>query len=192
MSKENIIANILSAAEAEKEETLKAAREKAEAIGREDDAYCDALRAKTAADAERDEKTAIERSVTVGGMDVRKMLLAEKQEKISEVFRLAEGKILGMADADYERFILSLVSQHAEDGDTVVLAASDAGRVSAGAVVAAAAAKGAAVTCRADGDFSGGVMLEGKVYDKNLTLRMILREYREKNEPKIAAMLAGE
>ena len=189
--KENIIANILSEAEAERDRLLAAAKEKADEIARADEAFCAELKQKTQKQAEENERAAIARFTSVAGMDAKKVLLQAKQEKISAVFAAAEEKILSMDKKAYSAFVFALLDKYAEEGDCAVLSEKDAGRISPAEIADYAKKRGISLSCRADGKFSGGVILEGKVYDKNLTVSMLLKEYREAHETEISAALAN-
>ena len=189
--KENIIAGILSAAEADKAQVLSAARAQAEEIARADEAFCASLRAQTEKTAQETEETEILRASARARMDTGKVLLAARQEEISAAFAAAEEAFRTMDKKKYFDFIVSLLDRWAEEGDTVVLAAADAERVSERDIASYAAARGIRLSCRADGAFSGGVMLENDRYDKNLTVGMLLQEYRASHEAEIASVLSG-
>ena len=189
--KENIIAGILSAAEADKAQVLSAARAQAEEIARADEAFCASLRAQTEKTVQETEETEILRASARARMDTGKVLLAARQEEISAAFAAAEEAFRTMDKKKYFDFIVSLLDRWAEEGDTVVLAAADAERVSERDIASYAAARGISLSCRADGAFSGGVMLENDRYDKNLTVGMLLQEYRASHEAEIASVLSG-
>ena len=189
--KENIIAGILSAAEEEKARTLSAARTQAEEIARADEAFCASLREETEKTARETEEIELSRAAARARMDTGKLLLAAKQAEISEAFAAAERAVLALDKRQYSRFIFSLLDRWAEEGDTVVLARGDGAKIAPQDIAAYAASRGVRLSCRADGDFSGGVMLENTKYDKDLTLPMLLREYREAHEGEIAAILSG-
>lgn len=189
--KENIIAGILSAAEADKAQVLSAARAQAEEIARADEAFCASLRAQTEKTAQETEETEVLRASARARMDTGKVLLAARQEEISAAFAAAEEAFRTMDKKKYFDFIVSLLDRWAEEGDTVVLAAPDAERVSERDIASYAAARGIRLSCRADGAFSGGVMLENDRYDKNLTVGMLLQEYRASHEAEIASVLSG-
>lgn len=189
--KENIIAGILSAAEADKAQVLSAARAQAEEIARADEAFCASLRAQTEKTVRETEETEILRASARARMDTGKVLLAARQEEISAAFAAAEEAFRTMDKKKYFDFIVSLLDRWAEEGDTVVLAAPDAERVSERDIASYAAARGIRLSCRADGAFSGGVMLENDRYDKNLTVGMLLQEYRASHEAEIASVLSG-
>lgn len=186
--KENIIANILARAEAESAEIIKAAQDKADAVRKTDEEYCNAAKAETIAKAEKEAKTTMERYISVANMDVKKVILAAKQESIAKAMEAAQQKILNLSTEDYNKFLISCIERHGETGDCVVFAKADENRVEK----AISYAKSKGLTTRLDGNFSGGLVLEGKSCDKNLTVAMLLKEYKEANESKIAEMLIGQ
>lgn len=186
--KENIIANIRAKAEAECAEILNAAQEKAKAIARADEEYCSAAKAETIAKAEKEAKNTMDRYISVANMDVKKVILAAKQQSIANAMSAAEQKILTLSTEDYNKFLIDCIERHGETGDCVIFAKADENRVEK----AISYAKSKGLTTRLDGNFSGGLILEGKNYDKNLTVAMLLKEYKEFNEAKIAEMLIGK
>ena len=190
--KENIIANILSEAEAEKDRILSAAKAKAEEISEADEEYIRTLTAQRAERAAANDRVTLARYLSVANMDVKKVILQAKRDEIEKVFSLAEKKILGMDEKAYTAFLYSLLENYAEEGDCVVVGERDKDKLTSADVAAYAAQKGLTLTYRADGKFSGGLILEGKVYDKNLTVAMLLKEYAEAHETEIAEALANE
>ncbi|MBQ9081100.1 MAG: hypothetical protein IJY26_00495 [Clostridia bacterium] len=190
--KDNIIANILSKAEEEKAQTLSAAQQKAAAVFESDRAFCAELKEKTLLQCAESEKAALARAVTLANMDVKKLTLQVKQSCLLDVFSAAEKSILSLDGEKYLQFIFSLLDQYAEEGETVVVASADKARVSEEEILSYAKQKGITLSYRADGAFSGGIILESKKYDKNLTVSMLLKEYRESHETEIAAILLGE
>ena len=125
-------------------------------------------------------------------MDTGKLLLAARQAEISAAFAAAEQAVLALDRAGYARFVFALLDRYAEAGDTVVVPASQREKVTEKDVADYAEKRGMPLSYRADGQFSGGVILENEKYDKNLTLSMLLQEYREGHEAEVAAILAGE
>lgn len=189
--KEKIIASILGGAEAEAEALKKEADKKIDEIRTADVAF-----AAECEDEKNKEIAANEFSILSGSrlkaeLDVRKTVLAKKREKLNEAFKKAEEKILSDDEA-YISFIGGAVKQYAEDGDTVVVSPSDEKRISKDFIGNLAKENGISLSYRADGKFSGGVILEGKSYDKNLTIETILGEYKRNNENRIADILFGD
>lgn len=183
--KENIIARILQDAEEEKTEILRAAAESVAEIERADEEYCAALRAEAERRMAEEKISVVERCVSAANMDVKKGVLKAKREQISAVFQIAEERILSLGQAEYNRFLIGLIEKNAEEGDTVVFSEKESAR--AAEAIEYAVKRGYAT--RTDGKFSGGLILEGKTYDKNMTLSMLLREYRESHEGEIADLL---
>ena len=190
--KDNIIANILSKAEEEKAQTLSAAQQKAAAVFESDRAFCAELKEKTLLQCAESEKAALARAVTLANMDVKKLTLQVKQSCLLNVFSQAEKSILSLDGEKYLQFIFSLLDQYAKEGETVVVASADKDRVSEEGILSYAKQKGITLSYRADGAFSGGIILESEKYDKNLTVSMLLKEDRESHETEIAAILLGE
>lgn len=188
MSKESIISNILSTANTEAETILAEAREKASALQQDDLAFAEATMCEAEEKAKREELLAIERAKSVAALDVKKLLLKAKQDKIAEVFEKAEKAFIDMDEKKYNDFIISMLEKYLEKGDEVVFAKADENRV--GKAVKFIKEKGNSY--RMDGAFSAGVVLENKSADKNLTVASLLGEYRETSEIKIASMLQGE
>lgn len=189
--KEKIIASILDGAKAEAEATKKEADKKIDEIKAADAAF-----AAENEDGKNKEIAANELSILSGSrlkaeLDVRKAVLAKKQEKLSEAFKRAEERILSDGEA-YVSFIFGAIKQYAENGDTVVVSPSDEKRLSREIITAFAKENGLSLSYRADGNFSGGVILEGKKCDKNLTIETILGEYKRSNENRIADILFGD
>lgn len=183
--KENIIANILQGAEEEKAAILRAAQEQIDSIEQADAQYCAALLAETEEKAAKEHVSTVERYISVANMDVKKLLLKAKREQISAVLQQAEQAVLSLEQGAYNRFLIGLMEKYAEPGDRAVFASTERDR--AAEAIAYAQAHGYAT--RTDGDFSGGLMLEGDKFDKNLTLPMLLKEYSESKEGEIAAIL---
>ena len=190
--KENIIGNILSAAAADNAQVLSAARAHAEEIVRADEKVGADMQAQTSAAGEAAERTERARAAARARMDTGKLLLAARQAEISAAFAAAEQAVLALDRAGYARFVFALLDRYAEAGDTVVVPASQREKVTEKDVADYAEKRGMPLSYRADGQFSGGVILENEKYDKNLTLSMLLQEYREGHEAEVAAILAGE
>ncbi len=130
----------------------------------------------------------IDRKITLSKLDARKILLSAKQEIISEVLDKVIEKLFGLKKAEYLNFVIKLLNANAEEGDEIVLSRDK-------------------VLCKKDfdgvnvvkdknltfskefGDFVGGIILQGKTCDKDLTFKAILEEYKEIYVEKITAEL---
>lgn len=189
MSKESIIAKILGDAEALRAQELAAAQEKIAARAETESAYLAAARETCAHACEQAKSDMIARRRSVAELEVRKNLLAAKQAVLCEVFDAAKAAVLALPEAEYTAFVLRLLDRYAEDGETVVFGKEDP--VKRQEIAAFAMRKNMVLAVRKDGDFSGGFVLEGKYSDKNLTLDVLLRQYRAHAEAEIAAILFG-
>lgn len=189
--KENIIAEILRRGEAEKSALLEEANRKVRALEAEDAAFVADLERQTALDLAEEEKTILARRRSVAELDVRKLTLSAKQAAVSRAFAEAKARILALPDAEYRQFLRALLAAYAAGGDTVVVSKDDCRRFSQSEVSAFAKERGIKLGYRADGEFSGGLVLEGGCCDKNLTLDMLLAECRERAEKRVADLLFG-
>ncbi len=138
--------------------------------------------------AERDE--ILQRKTTVANLEVKKMLLAAKQELISKSF--ADAAALIRADKRYPDMLEGML-KNANDGDVVTFSERDKDLVSSGWFETAAQKIGKKITMNTVfGSFLGGIVLSSGGSDKNLTLEVELAGVRDGYEPEIAAMLFGE
>jgi len=115
-----------------------------------------------------------------------KIILTAKQKAVDAAYNKATQKILSMSDAEYKGFISGLITKYAEDGDKVVFAECDKKRipndffktVSTKLTVSGKTHSG-----------QGGVILEGKKCDKNLTIEALMKVVREETESDVANVL---
>lgn len=187
--KENIIAKIIQNAENQRKITVDEAQVKIDEIAEYDKFFCDNLTAKTDREMKDCQLSTVARRKSVAELDVKKLLLKAKQQTITSVFEEAEKAICGLPDVKYSAFIEKLIKTYAEDGDMVIISQNDAKRITEEFIAKIAKQLNIALKYSNDGDFSGGVILSGKKCDKNLTVKMLLKEYREQSEMKIASML---
>lgn len=189
--KEKIIATILDGAKAEADDILSAAKKRAADIKAEDEEFAAKEEADKNNEIAENDLAILSRRRLVAELDVRKAVLAKKQEKLNKAFDTAIKQIFS-DDGAYKAFIGGILKQYASDGDEVVVCPKDKDRISSAYVAAFAKENALKLTYRADGNFAGGVILESKNCDKNLTLEMIVKEFREDNEGRIASILFGE
>lgn len=139
--------------------------------------------------AERDE--IIRRRITVANLEVKKLLLATKQQILEEAFQKAVAAV--RADKKkYEEMLLGML-KCAEDGDEITFSAEDKSMVTDAWFAKATEKAGKKLKKNPHfGDFSGGILIAGKDSDKNFTLDVELASIREEYEPQIAKILFGE
>jgi len=189
--KEKIIVTILDEAKAEAEKIMLEADKKIADIRSADEKFAREAEAKKNEDIAANDLAILSRSRLTAELDVRKAVLQKKQEKLSEAFKKAKEAIFS-SDEAYIAFIGGVIEQYAEDGDEVVVCKADEKRITAALVKKCAEKKAISLTYRADGGFFGGIILEGKNCDKNMTLDTIVGEYKKNNENRIADILFGE
>jgi len=131
----------------------------------------------------------LSRKKTVAGLEVRKIRLGAQTEAIARAYRAALEQLCAMSEADTLKLLTRLLDEHAEDGDTVVVAS--------GAPVKKLCEQ--PVFARKHlhlsderGAFRGGVFLVGKTYDKDLTYESLLFDERAQTESKVFELLGGE
>lgn len=124
------------------------------------------------------EKEIIERRVTVANIDAKKIILIKKTEMIDEAFSVAEGVIA--KDKRYKPWLIGLIKDNAENGDSVLIGAEDKKLITAKDVEDIAKAKKISLSVSADTpEFNHGVVLIGKTLDKNLTLEGLIKQSRD-------------
>ncbi len=189
--KEKIIESILNDARAQSAEILARADESAAAILLKAQRECE--EAKQAAEklAEENAKATLSRRIAVARLDARKETLAAKQQALTKVFDLACEKLCSPENANYKQFILRLLDRYAEDGECVVLCERDKARVTPQDIYMFAAERQMRLSCRYEGDFAGGVLLERGTTTKNVTVPTLLKELKESDERRIYGVLFG-
>jgi len=189
--KEKIIATILDGASAEAENTIAEAQKRAEEIKAEDEEFAKKAETEKNNEIAENDLAIISRRRLVAELDVRKAVLAKKQEKLTQAFDIALEQIASSEDS-YKAFILNILKQYASDNDTVVVSEKDKERLSKSFISDFAKENNLKLGYRADGNFSGGVILESAGCDKNMTLETVIKEFKKDNESRIASILFGE
>ena len=150
-------------------------------------------RDKTAPQIENEKKAIIKRKESVADIEVKKIILNAKREMIDNIFSTAEEKINKMKSGDYLKFIKLLIEKYAQDGDKVIICKKDADIINDKFINEIAAEKKIDLMLSGTfGDFTGGIILSSKNFDKNLTLKTLLRQIKEKNITEIAGILFGQ
>lgn len=142
---------------------------------------------------EAEKKAIVKRLESVAKIEVKKNTLAARQQMIDAAFDKAEEKITGFSKPEYLKFIRYLIERYSEDGDTVVISKKDRDKITAKFIGEIAADKKISLKLSdTEGDFSGGIILSSKGYDKNLTLKALLRGIKEKHIADISKILFGQ
>ena len=182
MAKRELLDKILSDARDRAEEIRAEAKTKADALlaaaAEERATLIDNVRKLSAASA----PDVLKRARAMAELDVRKVSLARKQQLLSESYEKAFAAIVG--DKRYPSLLANMIKSAAEEGDEVIFAASDAGRVDKKEEIVAAMKAKKVTASKEKGAFRGGIVLRGKACDKNLTLELELDSLRSSGQVK--------
>ena len=123
----------------------------------------------------------IRRRKAMAELEGRKLVLAEKQALIGEAYQKA---LLAVKASDkYEALLVKMILSVAEDGDSVVFAASDA-KLDRKKILDEAMKQGKIKLTedKEKGSFAGGIDLRGKDCDKNLSLEVEIENLRSEED----------
>lgn len=191
--KDAIINKILADSDNQARQILDEARVKAEAVISEAEKIAAELRDKEITEAEELCPVIVRRKETVAGLEVRKILLAAKQQVINDTFSEALDSLNNLPKEKYKALIMGMLKAHASDGDIVTVAEKDKDIINAAFVAEAAKKLGVKIKLNDKyGSFSGGIILSDKNYDKNLTFDVELLSLRDQIEPEVAKLIFGE
>lgn len=187
--KENIISKILSDADATCTATLNAANKQAQLIAEQAQAAIDGDRQALSVRIEALSAEFVRNRLATAELDARKYKLNAKQGLISDCYNIAYDKLAKMSAREKETFLRSLLKTYAEQGETVCVCKADKDVVTQKFLDGIN--KGL-VLGKTTVDADGGVVLQGKGYEKDLTLKSVLAFVREQTEGKVADALFGE
>ena len=172
------------------------ANEAAAKVLAEAEASCNSIREtceqEIAKRADRSEKERIQKVNAVldgyktrAELDGRKDALRDKRMILDEVFTEAYRKLLDLPFEKREKLYLSILKSEAVENDTVAPAACDREAVAK----AIAALPFSVKISDSNADIDAGFVLFGKSYEKDCSMKAILRELRDAEETKIAKIL---
>ncbi len=188
-----IIDRILADAKSNAEQIISDAKSKAKAISMKSQAEAASYKAEQIKIANDAYDEIEKRKVTVANLEVRKVLLEAKQSVISSVFEAALVEIRNINPTEYKNLITRMLSNNASDEDTVIICKDDEKVITQSYIEKIAKQMKINITLsKAYGSFSGGIILENKNYDKNLTLDVELEAARDTLEREVAQVLFGE
>ena len=186
--KENIINKILTESDAKATEILSAADSQAQAIIAETE---QAIANDRAALQQRLQAVTAERQRNrraTAELDAKKYTLECKQRLITRCYDLAYEKLTKLSDGDRLDLIGTLIEKHAETGETVYITQADA------KTVTQVWLKGFEKDLKLGKKYinaDGGIVLEGDGYEKDLTLKSVIKYIREQTEAKVAELILG-
>lgn len=120
----------------------------------------------------------IERKLTISKLDKRKIALATKQDIIQDILAKVLERLLSLPKDEYLAYVLRLLEKFSENGDQIVLSRDNK--------LCKKDFEGKQIVSERNltfadytGDFLGGIMLVGKVCDKDLSFKAVLEENKE-------------
>ncbi len=173
MSENGLIERILSDAKALAQSIIDKARtESGEAIISEKNKALE-IRQKNDVMLKQEADKIIARKATVAEIDAKKALLAAKVQCVDLAFKKAKDKLCALDKKAYTQLILKLIRLYAEENDVILL--SEKNNVDLKALKEDTTFINKKLSLANNfGDFSGGLILKGKNYDKNLTFETLL------------------
>lgn len=186
--KEAIINKILDDAKQSAEEIIQKAQKSADAKTQSAKEWADEYTKAQRVILDKDLVDIVERRKTVANLDVRKLLLSAKQEVLSDVFGQALDNLRNLSKDDYLNLVVGLIKENADQDDCLVL--SKDGVLCKKDVENQQIIKDMNITVSEQlGDFVGGVMLIGKVCDKDLTFESVIDSKKEELSSEVAKRL---
>ena len=188
MTENNLINRILSDAESSAAAIVEKARQSADESVRQAQEKALQTQQKLFVELEQERRRTLERRATVAEIDAKKEeVLAARVRCIDMAFSRAEEKLCDIDTATYLAFIEAMLVKYADDGDVVVVAKN--AKVDREDIKRLAVFGEKHLTLGEDGDFSGGLVLSGKKYDKSLTFKSLLQETRSVLQSEVFAKL---
>lgn len=189
--KEAIINRIIGDAEKKANEIIEAAEKYSDERRKEAEIWAEEYSKAQNAALERELKDVVERRAVVAALDARKNALKSKRDVIEKVRSLAFVKLCALKKNEYLAFVERLINENADDGDLVIL--SSDGKLCSEDVKALPVFKQKSLKVgKEKGDFIGGVKLQGKICDKDLSFETVVAEKTIELTGEIAAELFKE
>ncbi len=184
-SADNLIERILSEARESAERIRSDAQAAVESIARERDERI----AKDAASFDKTRQAQIREILdgarTRAELDGRKELLAQKRAVLDRAFALAYEQLCSRSGSELTALYASILSKEAEDGSTVSPAKADREAVEQAIWQSGKELK----LLDTDAPVERGFLLFAKSYEKDCSLKAILSELRDAEEPHVAEVL---
>lgn len=187
MSKEAIVEKILSDADAEAAEIIRAAEAQAERIIGDAQARAQSEREETEAEVAERAKRISDGREAAARLDSAKVLLAEKRRVIEGVYRRAYVQLTGLEKRECLRLFERLLTEYAEQGDEIV---PDETFSYTEELMALPVVKERGLTVSFERvKLGGGFVLRGTTCDKDLSFAALLRADMEEHQAELAANL---
>ena len=187
MGREEIVARIISDAEAEAAEIVRAAKERAEEIVTAAEKLAGKDRAETLSEVAERTKRISEGKAATARLDSAKIQLSEKRRVIDEIYNRAFERLMALNERDTIKLLEWLLSEYAEQGDEIVLAKNFPDMI--GATELPVVKERGLHFSSGRADIDGGCILHGKLSDKNLSYSALLNADKEEFQAELASKL---
>lgn len=190
--KQAIIDKIIGDANAKAEQIAAEAKAKTDEIAKKADKAAEDIVAEGEAKKKAAFDTVVANAAVVANLDCKKALLTAKTNLIGGAFDRA-AEILRADKKKYCDLVGKMIASSAEDGDKVRVSEADKDVLDKAFVESVAKMRKIKITLDKEyAPITGGVILVGKNYDKNLSLDLELQTLREECEGEVAKVLFGE
>lgn len=198
MALDDILARIREDAAAEASRVIQEAKAQADSILEEAKRESEKIRKEALEQAGYRAEEIRKREFTLAELEIRKELLAARQEHIEAAFEKAVGLIQQMDEAKYLSLLKkALVRAATTDGGTLTLSPGDLKRISKSFLDEVneelrASGKGPICLDPEPGNILGGFILKSGQVEVNNTIDAALKLTRDEIEPQVAEILFGE
>ena len=199
MSLQKILERIQKDAQSEVDRIKGRASATADEILKKAQAEAEALKAQALEDAKNEAKQRGERIVATASLDLRKALLAEKQNAIDTAFQAAVDILVKMGDAEYRKIIRDMILPNVQTGDEeIILSERDKARLGDDFAqeinhqLAQSGKKGELIISQDTYDIVGGFVLRRGQIELNSSFESLFKSSRGDLESEVAKILFPE
>lgn len=184
MGTQQLVDRILSDARAEAQTIVEEAENKAAKLLAEASLRAESLRQATEEETAAKRKTILEKRAADARLEGAKLFLKEKRKVIDAVYDEALSRLLELSKEDCLHLIDTLLSQNAEEGDTILFADNFPYTDEAKLLPIVKEKK---LTLSPETlPIDGGLRLRGEISDKDLSFGALLKADREENQAALA------
>lgn len=185
--KDKIIEKILSDADNYRESVTLKAKENAEKVVSDAEEEATRIISEALDFLKKEEEETLKRRKTLAVLDGKKLYLSGKSRAVEKVFSTCLYKLNRLDKSTYKSIICRLIKENAKNGDTIVLAKNSV--LNAKDVLSAEEVKKLNLNVKEGGNFNGGIVIEGKSSDLNLSFEAIVSDLKERYETYVSEKL---
>jgi V/A-type H+-transporting ATPase subunit E len=199
MSLEKILERIQQDAQSEVDKIKGRASASADEILKKAQAEAESLKSEALEDAKNEAKQRKERIEATARLDLRKALLAEKQNAIDAAFQAAVDALVSMEDAEYKKIIKNMILPNVQTGEEeIILSERDKARLGddfaqeINRQLAEDGKKGNLTIAKDTYSMVGGFVLRRGQIELNSSFESLLRSSRDELESEVSKILFPE